>query len=479
MKKYLTSKVVGRATKKSSNRGASLPEVLIGAALITTMVAAAGYGLSSMVTASTASNARSDKRAEQNRSLDFVAAEIRESTSLVKDAQNAANPSGSSPTSYTFTPLGSGAIKVLMVNTATASAPVVYYVATPPAGAWKGPRVLYRWGPTFDAATGNYSNATTPGTWTSEVLIDNIPNASAATSFLGGIPGTDRNCTSTTAKPNNGGTYNGDSGFNACVDAAGRTAVIYQDGQIAKVLGASENYTASTNTGSRRLIASGPAARALPAGATSAGLTAGCFTKDSSGAVTICGTSQSITVTTIPTNGYPWATSVRVAKGTQISDFTNAFFTNSSNNSNLISIPANNTSASQSITLNVASGQMISIAGCSNGTGNMTGGFNTSNINYCPTSTAHQGATVYTFKQGDTVPAVAGAYASGVQQPSLRETITGSQSISTVPAYNASTGKGLKANELYYVYEIYTTATSGGNATYNDLQDIIVKVTVN
>jgi hypothetical protein len=471
MKKYLASKVVGRATKKSSNRGASLPEVLIGAALITTMVAAAGYGLSNMVTASTASNARSDKRAEQNRSLDFIASEIRESTSLVKDAQNAANPSGSSPT-YTFTPLGSGATKVLMVNTATASAPVVYYVATPPSGSWKGPRVLYRWGPTFDAATGNYSNASTPGTWTSEILVDNIPNASAASTLLGGTPGADRNCTSTTAKPNNGGTYNGDSGFNACVDAAGRTAVIYQDGQIAKVLGTSENYTASTNTGSRRLIASGPAARTLPAGAISSSLTPGCFTKDSTGAVTACGTSKSITVTTLPGDGYPWDTSVRVAKGTSVSSFTNAYFTS---NSTLMSIPKNSTS-SQSMTVTVTPGEMISIAGCSNGNGNMTGGFNTSNINYCPVSTANQGNTVYTFKQGDVVPNIAGAYSNGVQQPSLREIITGSRTIANVPAYSASTGKGLNSNELYYVYEIYTTDTS---STFRDLQDIVVKVTFN
>jgi hypothetical protein len=466
MRKYLTKKMIDKSTKNSSIRGVSLTEIMFATALTGVVISAAGYGVSSLVGSSNAASARSDRRAELNRSLDFMASEIRESTGIEKNALTAATPSD-------FTALGSGATKVLMVKTSdTGTTPIIYYTAAPTTGAWKGPRVVYRWGPAFDNR-GNYTNASTPNTWTHEVLIDKISAADAATQIIGGIPGAGRNCTSTAASPNNGGTYNGDSGFNACVDAAGRTAVIRQDGQIAKVLGASENYVASTNTGSRKINAAGPTPSSLPSGAVSATLPPDCFTKNDANGLVTATCNKTITVTALK-SGYYKPTSVRVAVGTNISNFTNnSFFTTGSNNTNLISMPANNPS-SQSITLNVTSGQMLSIAGCSNSTGNMSSGFNTSNISYCPKSTVHQGTTVFTFKQGDPVPNIAGAYADGVQQPSLRELITGSQTIANVPAYNATTGRGLKSNELYYVYELYTTSAS---STYRDLQDIIVKVT--
>jgi hypothetical protein len=482
MKKYLASKVVGRTTKKSSNRGSSLPEVLVGAALITTMVAAAGYGLSSMVAANTASNARSDKRAEQNRSLDFVATEIRESTSLEKDAQNAANPSSPSGVTpaYAFSPSGSGAVKVLMVNVPNAPVPVVYYVAAPPAGSWKGPRVLYRWGPSFNAATGNYSNATTPNTWTNEVLIDNVPNASAASSILGGTPGPDRNCTSTTAKPNNGGTYSGDSGFNACVDDAGRTAVIYQDGQIAKVLGTYENSTASTNTGSRSLSASGPTARALPAGAISANLaTTPPFTIVNGGVEV--SKASTIIVQTLDGKGYPVATSLRVAVKPIGTAFTDTIL-----GAGTLQTDARNATSQ---TYNVPAGSTISMAGCSNANGKMSGpwqdylyyaGESTSGpsrdqykIQFCPTSTnpSHQGHTVFTLKNGDAIYGMAGAGAgTSSAQSSLLQ-------ILTAAGMSSSNGTLVaKPNEIVYLFELATQMDPHQN---HDLQDIVVKVTFN
>jgi hypothetical protein len=476
MRKYLAKKMIEKSTKNASIRGVSLTEVLFATALTGVVIAAAGYGVSSLVSSSNAASARSDRRAEQNRSLDFMSAEIRESTGIVKDAQSAAAPSGGTgSTAFTFTPLGTGATKVLMVNTvATGATPIVYYTATPATGSWKGPRVVYRWGPTFDNR-GNYTNASSPDTWTHEVLIDNIAAASTATQILGGIPGTGRVCTNTTDNPSNGGTYNGDSGFNACVDAAGRTAVIRQDGQIAKVLGTSENYIASTNTGARRISAVGPTPSSLPTGAITANLATTVFTKDDPTGVVTVNKPSTITVTTLPGDGYPGDTSVRVAKGTSATSFTNSYFTS---NSTLMSIPKS-TTTSQSITVTVAAGEVLSLAGCSNLNGTMTGSnsnFFTSDIFYCPVSTANQGNTVFTFKQGDFVPDIAGAKNGSVQQPSLREILTGSKTIANVPAYSASTGKGLKSNELFYVYEVYTTNTS---STYRDLQDIVVKLTFN
>lgn len=252
IRKYIAKTVENKASK-ISDRGFSTTELLIGVAITTVAVAVAGYGVSNMIGASTASNARSDRRAELSRSLDFISAEIRESTGIQKNTATAATPAN-------FSALGSGTKKVLMINTAaTGSTPIIYYVATPAAGNWKGPRVVYRWGPAFDG-NGNYTNANTPSTWVSDVLIDNISNVDPASVAIGAAAPT---CA-------NGGTYNGDSAFHACVDAAGRTAQIFQDGQVSKVLEDSESYKASTNTGARRTTVASPTARALPGGAVSA-----------------------------------------------------------------------------------------------------------------------------------------------------------------------------------------------------------------
>jgi hypothetical protein len=249
IRKYI-AKTVGNKASKIPDRGFSTTELLLGVAITTVAVAVAGYGVSNMIGTSTASNARSDRRAELSRSLDFISAEIRESTGIEKNTATAATPAS-------FSALGSGAKKVLMINTAaTGSTPIIYYVATPAAGNWKGPRVVYRWGPAFDA-NGNYTNAGTPASWVSDVLIDNISNVDPASVAIGAAAPT---CS-------NGGTYNGDSAFHACVDAAGRTAQIFQDGQVAKVLEDSENYRASTNTGARRTTVASPPTRLLPNGA--------------------------------------------------------------------------------------------------------------------------------------------------------------------------------------------------------------------
>jgi hypothetical protein len=457
MRKYLAKKMIDKSTKHSSIKGVSLTEVLFATALTGVVISAAGYGVSSLVSSSNAAGARSDRRAELNRSLDFMSSEIRESTGIEKIADTAANPAG-------FTPLGSGASKVLMVKTAdTGATPIIYYTATPASGTWKGPRVVYRWGPTFDNR-GNYTNASTPTTWTHEVLIDNISPASANTQIIGGIPGTGRNCTYSTANPNNGGTYNGDSGFNACVDAAGRTAVIRQDGQIAKVLGASENYIASTNTGARKISTQGPTPSSLPSGATTASLTPSCPSSATFSIVNggVCvPNAQNITVEIIP-GGYPVATSLRVAVKPTGTVFTNTI---------LNAGTPQTVSSNRSKTYNIPAGSTISMAGCSNGSGNMNGPWQDYanpgyEVEYCPTSTdpSHQGNTVYTLKNGDTIPTVAGAG----KQASLATILTNA-------GMSSASGKVVaQPNQIIYLFEV---ATEQKTHAYHDLQDIVVKVT--
>ncbi|NJM75170.1 MAG: hypothetical protein HC852_04530 [Acaryochloridaceae cyanobacterium RU_4_10] len=101
--------------------------------------------MASMIDASTVANAKTERRVELNRSLDFISNEVRKASSLVENAEGAADPASFS------TPGATSPTKVLMLNLPNAAAPVVYYVAQPSSGNWSGPRVVYRWGPKFDA----------------------------------------------------------------------------------------------------------------------------------------------------------------------------------------------------------------------------------------------------------------------------------------------------------------------------------------
>jgi Tfp pilus assembly protein FimT len=253
MRKNLVERAQGKSARRCSNRGFTLMELMVGATLTTAVIAAAGYGVASMISTSTASNSRSEIRAELGRSNDFIATEIRESSGIVKDVSVASELPATSVTAFQASYSGkvddSTIKKVLMIKT-TGATPIVYFVAKPTTGSWKGPRVVYRWGPAFNA-NGTYSNVNTPSAWVSEVLVDQIQNAS----------GTDPSCPTDSM-------VNGDSGFYICVDSLGKSAQIFQNGKISKVLGASENYEANTNIGVRKItvtpsnavIASGAAA---------------------------------------------------------------------------------------------------------------------------------------------------------------------------------------------------------------------------
>jgi hypothetical protein len=437
MRNYLAKKVEGKAAQKNSNRGFSTTELLLGAVLTTTVVMIAGQGVSNMIGASNASNARSDRRAEQNRSLDFIASEVRESTALVNDAENAANPSG-------FTPVSSDAVKVLMVNTAaTGSTPVVYYVATPPAGTWKGPRVVYRWGPSFDAVTGNYANAGTPASWVSEVLIDNISSASTATSVIGSSAPT---CA-------NGGINSGDSGFNACVDAAGRTAQIFQDGQVAKVLGTSESYTASTNTGTRRTMVAPPSPSALPSGAISAlpwTLTGGEVTTTQPlnmtvrflGGDIVCGDPRY----PIPTFG-----SVTLRTGSAAATTTNLDMT----------------PGSDTVFNNVAANSTMVINGLAQGN---SGSDSCDTYRYGTVST--NPSQVYALKNGQSVPSVPGFLNQASVSAILKS--ASANPATRRPIVTSANTVDLAPNQVIYLFELGTDDTAS-NAY--DLQDVVVLAT--
>jgi hypothetical protein len=427
MRTKLSKRLQGKAAKNFSNSGFTLMELMVAATLTTAVISAAGYGVASMVSTSTASNSRSERRAELSRSNDFIATEIREGSGLVTDFSTATT----TDLVASYTGKVTGAVtKVLMVKPPTGSTPIVYFVATPTTGSAKGPRALYRWGPAFNN-DGTYSS-TAP--WVSEVLVDQIQPATAPA----GVSYTAPSC-STGLK--------GDFGFATCIDSLGKSAQIFQNGTISKVLGATENYGVKANASSRTTtVAALPASFATGASAVAPFTVVG-------GGVVIPNTST-ITVKNIASEYY------HSTSGT-------IFLTGGTTDSAALPSVGNTKTFT-----GVAANTTLAIEGCSmaSSTTYWTSSNNNTNVKFCPksTNTAHQGKTVFTLKNGDTVPTVSPA----LNQVGIKDILK---------PYADSTGKTIKlnANQVIYLWELYSTATSGSDAQYYDIQDIVVLATIN
>jgi hypothetical protein len=441
MRQNLAKKMQMKVTKNLSNKGFALVDLLVGAALTTTVIAAAGYGLSSMIGASNASSARTQTRVEMNRSLDFITAEIRKSSGIVKDVNSTA-ATATIPTSFatSYNGIVSGAItKVLMINTtATGSTPIVYFVATPTTGLWKGPRVLYRWGPKFNAS-GGYDNPGTPSAWVSEALVDNI----AANT------GTAPACTGT------GCGTNGDAGFYSWVDASGKNVQIFQNGKVNKLIGSAETYSVSMNTGSRQTTVT----RTYPTISSGASsiidwtLNGGTVTTNTAltmklrylGGDIVCGD---------PSYPIPTFGSVTLQTGNATPVTTNITMT-----------------AGADTTLsNVAANTTMTVSG--KGVGNSgSGGCNRGTYGpYSSTNTTQ----VKSLRNGDSVPQTPGY----LGQASIDTYLTSASTnpVTGRPIVNTATHKiDLADNQVIYLFEFGTTDTNSGAF---DLQDMVVLATI-
>ncbi|NJN38354.1 MAG: prepilin-type N-terminal cleavage/methylation domain-containing protein [Acaryochloridaceae cyanobacterium CSU_3_4] len=215
----------------TTTKGFTLPELLVAAAISLGVVALGGFGLVSILTSSQAANAQNERRTELNRSLDFIATEVRHAESLVKEVATETLPSA-----FT-TSRPADAQPVLILKLPTSSTPIIYYVASPSNNTWLGPKVVYRWGPRFQE-NGSYQDANTPSSWLHEPLIDRIEDT-------GVLP---------TCRP--GWTGNGTPGFLACVNNTGSMAELHQNGRIFKNLGTNEIYKANTTVSTRSMHAS-------------------------------------------------------------------------------------------------------------------------------------------------------------------------------------------------------------------------------
>jgi hypothetical protein len=220
-------KCFAKATSLKLPTGFTLPELLIAAFLTMTVVMLGGWAMANIISYSKTSSSKSDRRIELNRALDFIASEVREASAINIDPQS----TEFSPAATEIDP--ASVQNVLVLNLQELPRPVIYYLAAPASTnkTWRGPKVVYRWGPTFSTSGQYGSDKTTPTTWTHQPLIDALESTTSVANCDTGWT------TAPAVSP---------SGFYACISPTHRIAKLFQKGKISKVLGGSEPYLLQT-----------------------------------------------------------------------------------------------------------------------------------------------------------------------------------------------------------------------------------------
>lgn len=245
------TKFVKPSLSKPQQSGITLTELMIAAFITIGSVSIGGWAIANMITSSKTSGSQNERRVELNRSLDFMASEIRQSTQINSDTA----PSEFSPASSEVDTTTVKAVLRLRVDGLTK--PVIYYTATPASSntAWRGPQVIYRWGPSFTSAGVYGADKSTPSTWTHQPLVDAI-DSSATTSVT--CPTSPAPTASGSPVPWTVSPASGATGFYACVDPNNKIAQIFNKGRITKVLGQTAPYVASAQAFTRSSGSSTP-----------------------------------------------------------------------------------------------------------------------------------------------------------------------------------------------------------------------------
>lgn len=216
LKKYLQH-------NSPESTGFTLPELLVAGVISLGVITLGGFGLVSILSSSQVANAQNERRVELNRSLDFIAAEIRQADEIVQDASNEPKP----PEFNASLPSGAQPVLMLKMPDLTGvQTPIIYYVASSTNNTWLGPKLIYRWGPKYDD-DGTYLDASDSANWRHEPLIDSIQNT-----------------TTTPTCSESNWTANGNIGFGACVNDTGKIAELFHTGVFDKPIQGTEEYAA-------------------------------------------------------------------------------------------------------------------------------------------------------------------------------------------------------------------------------------------
>ncbi|PZD72971.1 hypothetical protein C1752_02696 [Acaryochloris thomasi RCC1774] len=400
-----------------SEKGFSLPSLLLGSAVTLMMVATGGYGVARMIDVSTTANAKSERRVELDRALAFFEDETRASQSIIQDVSAISNV----PAEFTpETTIGVANVqRVLMLQMAEATEPVIYYLADPADDTWKGPKVIYRWGPDLNDA-GAYTNAANPGSWSHQPLIDKIE-----------VNGTTPTCPT-------GWNGNGAAGFYVCVDPTGKIAQVQQTGRINKVLEQTDTYATNSQMAVRAKQIT-PVAYTPQSGAT--------FTENNGTIKTGVNSTMRIEIV--------GGAITCGAGGANIPTRADLNFT------------VGNTTSTQTVSSaaavhnwdNAPAGTTLDITGISEG--DISSG--TCNGSYTEANSASSSPQVIALQNGDTVP----NYVPFDNQTSLD---------SYLDSITDANGKvSLAGNEVVFIYELGETDTS---SSAFDMQDLVVRATI-
>lgn len=212
--------------KTKSNSGFTLTELLVGLFMSIFVIGALGFGLMTVLASSQSESSKVKARTENSRALDFISDEVRRARTIQSFANNTNAPNftttGKTVVLALDIPEISNSVTIASDNILTTNERIVYYLKSTGLGSWKGPQVLYRWGPPLNA-NGQY----TAGTWTEQALIDGINDTTVTTPCTTG--------TVTPATP---------KGFYACLTGT-NTAQLFLTGQTKTASGV--NNDSQTN----------------------------------------------------------------------------------------------------------------------------------------------------------------------------------------------------------------------------------------
>ena len=234
-----------KKNRSKSNSGFTLTELLVGLIMSIFVVGALGFGLMTVLRTTQSETSKVKARNETSRALDFISDEVRRASAIEPNALNANNftSAGTVVLALDIPEIGGDSDpdndgELLGVdNNLNSSERIVYFLRDATGTNWKGPQVLYRYGPPLDA-NGNYTDED----WVTEALIDGIDDTAIAT--------TSNPCDAV------GGNISPPigtaAGFSACINAAGNTAQLYLTGGTDTAAGeATDTYTADTKVVAR------------------------------------------------------------------------------------------------------------------------------------------------------------------------------------------------------------------------------------
>ena len=161
-----------KKNKFLENSGFTLTELLVGLIMSIFVVGALGFGLTQILRVTQTGNSQTTARTESSRALYFISDEMRRAQFIEVDMSDT-NIDTLGGTDYT-SKKKPGAVVRLALQIPGVDRRVIYSVA-PPTGSspWKGPNVIYRWGPNLDA-NGNYTDPNDTSDWQNEALVDGI-----------------------------------------------------------------------------------------------------------------------------------------------------------------------------------------------------------------------------------------------------------------------------------------------------------------